>query len=413
MTSRVADAESLPPLPGNLRADAERVLSDVGSSLRVVLAPLHAGEPAPRDLERILGLHKTLCWRVLQVAFARDPVAAAPHVPGDEGIEKFLAAARDQGADPERLQDVRRATAAYHALVKAHAGDRASFDVMLMGLSTPEESAVELKAARRAGYRSASYAWGVQTAVRIMSAIITPLGDQSVDLATVRGHVRVRRVRKEGLLRFPRTIEHDTDDPARRGVFAVPIEPEHLVGGVPLMPRFSTNPFPRLDPYELPDKSVEYRFGDQLLGEQSAITVFLGDVRRGLQGARWGGPTNSTNALMLTIREPVGAAVIDLWAPPEFGTEHRALVVSAIGVNPVAQKPEQWQVLPASTSVQRMGRGLLAARLAEAPIYEGAIAHAFTRLGWSPGDYELHRIHIEYPILGSCVVLQTVLPPPA
>jgi hypothetical protein len=399
-----------PEVPADLKADAERVLNQCSESLRKVLAALHPGEPAPRDLERRLNLHKTLCWRVLQVAFTRDPLAAAQHLPGDEGVEKFLAAAKAEGVSSQLLNPVREASHRYHTLVKSHAGDRASFEVMLMGLATPDETAVELKAARRAGFRSSSYAWGVQTAVRMIASIITPVGSDAVDLATLRGHIRVRRVRKEGLLRIAPTIEHDTDDPAKRGAAAAPIEPEHVIGGVPLLPRFSTNPLPPLQPFERSDRTMEYRFATQSLGEQSAITVFMGEVRRGLEGARWKSASNSTNAFMMTVRDPVGLGVIDLWAPPEFGLEHRAVTVSAIGVNPLTQHPDQWHVLPASTTVERMGRGLRAARLGEVPEYEPAISHCFSRLGWDASNYELHRLRLDYPILGSCLVLQTILP---
>jgi len=393
-----------------MQAGVEHALLDLGTELRRVLAFVHPGEAAPRDLERALGLHKTLSWRVLQVAYAREPLAAAPHVPGEEGMEKFLLAAGKAGAGRGVLDGVRASMDRYRALVKAHAGDRASFDVMLMSLATPAETAVELKAARRAGYRSTSYAWGVQTAVRILAGIITPVGDELVDFATVRGHVRARRVRKEGVLRLSRTIEHDTDSPGGRRATALPIAPEEVEGGVPLLREFCTQPLPRLEAVALPGKNVEYRFADQALGEGSAITVFSGEVRRGLSGARWRSGTNTSNALMLTVRDPIGVGVIDLWVPPEFGVGHRGLVVSAIGVDPLTQTPAQWHVLPASASVERMGRGLPAARLGEAPGYEGAVASCFERLGWGAEGYELHRLRLEYPILGSCLVVQTELP---
>ena len=396
-----------------LQIDAERVLSELGDRLRTVLERFNHGSATTRDLEHDLGLHKTLCWRILQVANAREPLAAAQHVPGDEGLEKFLRAAGRAGVDRPTLDAVREAAERYRALMKLHAGDRASFEVMLLSLAEPGDSAVELKAARRAGYRSTSYAWGAQTAVRILSVIITPSGTDAVDLATIRGHVRARRIRDEGAIRLSRTVEHDTDEPGQRRSVAEPIEPENLVGGVPLLRDFCTNPLPPLEAVQLPGMNVEYRFTTQPIGELAAITTFTGEVRRGLKGARWQTEGNTSNALMMTIRDPVGLGVIDLWAPPEFGFEHRALLIAAIGVDPLSQKPTQWHILPASVKVERMGRGLHAARITEAPTYENALARCFQRLAWDPATYELHRIQLEYPVLGSCMVLQTQLPPAA
>ncbi len=398
------------PAASDFRGDAEAALADLGERLRRILAHLCPGEVSPRELERLLGLHKTLCWRVLKVAYAREPLSAVPHLPGGEGMDKFLASAAARGVDTASVAGVREALDRYRKLAKAHAGDRASFEVMLQSAAAPEESDASLRAARRAGYRSTSYVWGVQTAARVLTAIITPVGEELVDLATVRAHVRVRRVRKEGVLRLSRTVEHDTEAPGPRRVTALPIAPESVAGGVPLLPEFCSHPLPKLHAVELPDGNVEYQFSDQAIGERAAITVYVGEVRRGLRGARWRTQENPMNAIMLTVRDPIGLGVIDLWAPPGFGLAHRAVLVSAAGVDPLAHRPDQWRVLPVSAGVERMGRGLRAARLREAPEYENSLAYCFDRLGWNPESYELHRFSLEYPILGSCMVLQTDLP---
>lgn len=397
----------------DVQGEAERVLAQVGAALRRVLDRLNLAAGAPRDLERVLGLHKTLCWRVLQVAYSTDLLAVAPHLPGDEGLEKFLRAASRRGVVAADLEQVRIAAARYREAIKSHAGDRASFEVMLQSLSSPQESSVELRAARRAGYRSASYAWGVQTAVRILSAIITPTAgsDGRADLATLRAHVGARRLRREGTIKLSRTIEHDTENPGERRAAALPIFPREVVGGVPLLAEFSTKPLPRLEAVSLPGRNVEYCFADQALGDRSAINVFTGEVRRDLAGARWSNADNKTNALQMTLRTPVALSILDLWAPPEFGLAHRALVVSAVGVDPLLQKPEAWELLPSSATVERIGRGLLAARIREVPEYQPALGACFDQLGWVPDDYELHRVRLEYPIVGSCLVLQTTLPP--
>jgi hypothetical protein len=394
----------------DLYSEAEGVLHDVSESMRAVLSPLFDETAGPTDLKRVLGLHKTLAWRVLQVAYARDVLAAAQHIPGAEGIEIFLRAASRQRVSKDLLDGVRNAVTRYRALVKAHAGDRASMDVMLQSISESSESDVELKAARRAGYRSASYAWGVQTAVRVLAAIYTPVGDDLMDVATVRAHVRMRRVRKDGVLRLSRTIEHDTDAPGPRRAVAQPIEPEGVFGGVPLMQEFCTRPLPAMAAAEVSDRAMEYRFTDQRIGEQSAVTVFIGDIRSGLRGARWRTPDNTSNLLMLNVRDPIGLVVLDFWAPVGTFTEHQAIVVGAVGVDPQQQRPVHWHVLPASTNVERMGRGLQAARIDEVPEYERAIARSFDRLGWRPNGYELHRLRLEYPVLGSCLIHQAGLP---
>ncbi len=394
----------------DLGREAGGVVTVLAASLRTVLERILGSAPTTRSLETELSLHKTLAWRILQVAYAREPLASAHHIPGSEGLEKFLKAAARRGAPKEDLEAVRLAAGRYRGIVKSHAGDRVSLEVMLQGLSETDAGDVELKAARRAGYRSAGYAWGVQTAVRVLAAIIAPVGDDLVDLATIRAHVRMRRVRKEGTLRLSRTIEHDTDEIGPRRATAQAIEPENEEGGVPLLRAFCTQPLPRLQAVEGAGQAIEYQLMDQGLGERSAVTVYTGEVRRGLSGARFRSEANTTNALMMTVRDPVGLSVIDLWTPAGLFRKHTALVVSAIAADPLRQKPDEWHVLPAATSVERMGKGVRASRLEEAPDYEGALSQSMMRLGWPVEEYELHRVRLDYPVLGSCLILRTTLP---
>lgn len=392
-----------------LHVEAERALSDLITGLRKVFDKLQPGQLGPRDLERLLGMHKSLAWRVLQVAASREPLSAVPHVPGEKGMEKFLYAVSRKGVGVETLRPVREAFTRYRSLAKSHAADRASFDVMLMSVASPQETMVELRAARRAAFRSASYTWGIQTEVRTLTAILTPVGDDAVDLATLRGHYQTRRLRREGFFRLPRTVEHDTDNPDRRRATALPIEPRDVLGGVPLLREFCTDPLPPLQAVELADGNVEYRYVDQPLGDRASVTIFTAEVRRNLLGARYRDQLNSTNAIMMTANVPIGYAVLDLWAPPGFGLEQRSLVVEAIGVEVLKQKPDQWRALPVSTSVECLGTGLRNARIPQVPAQERALTRCFERLGWSPDDYELHRVKMEYPPMGTCLVLQTTL----
>ncbi|MBY0308299.1 MAG: hypothetical protein K2Q09_06125, partial [Phycisphaerales bacterium] len=333
MSSPPMASEEAGRVPVDIPFEAKDALTQLGQGLRRVLEAVRPGPLGPRDLQDLLGLHKTLAWRVLQIAAARDPLGAVPHVPGEVGMEKFLQAASRRGVDAAVMRPVREAFVKYRSLAKGHAGDRASFDVMLLSAAGPAESAVELRAARRAAYRSAGYTWGVQTAVRTLTAIVTPVGSEGVDLATVRCQFGSRRLRREGVLRLQRTVEHDTDKPEGRRVRVNPIEPEGVMGGVPLLKGFCTSPLPALEAVELADGNVEYRYVDQPLGDRASVTLCTGEVRRGLLGARWRNAENSTNAIMLTANVPMGLAVIDVWSVPGSGLRARSLVVSAAGVD--------------------------------------------------------------------------------
>ena len=58
-----------------------------------VLAGLAESTSRPHELEKALGLHKTLAWKIAKIVECRDPSAVYQYLPGPGAINKFLAAA--------------------------------------------------------------------------------------------------------------------------------------------------------------------------------------------------------------------------------------------------------------------------------------------------------------------------------
>jgi len=283
-TMSTANLPLTAPPGGGLELEAQDVLAGVRRSIRGVLEQLRGPSARPRDLEQALGLHKTLAWRVLRVAYGRDPLADVQHIPGGEGIEKFLSAAEVAGVEKVRLVTVRESVARFRALVDTHAGDRPSLEVMLRSMTDAPEPAADLRATRRAAFRCASYTWGTQTKARILSGIFTPCGGGLADVATVRAHVAMRRVRREGQLGLSRTVESATDKPGPRSARVEAVEPEGLLGGVPLLRDCCTRPLPEVEAVPAAGNNIDYRFVDQRIGARGAVTAYTAEIRRGLPG---------------------------------------------------------------------------------------------------------------------------------
>ncbi len=395
-----------------LEVQAQDVLTHLRDAFRGVLDHLDMPTVRPRDLEKGLGLHKTLAWRIMRIAYGRDPMSDVQHIPGGEGIDIFLSAASEHGVDEVRLEAVRRSVARFRSLVDAHAGDRQSLEVMLRSIAEAVEPAADLRAARRAAYRCTSYTWGTQTRARILSGIITPVGGGLADYATLRAHAGMRRVRTNGLLGLSRTVESNTDLPGPRVARVEAVEPEGVMGGVPLLRDFCTNPLPEVRAVTSRGGNIDYEFVDRGVGLASALTVYTADIRRGLGGCLKREDVNTMNALYLSIRQPLELGVIDLWAPRSTFGDFRpyAMSVSAINGESNSEPPTSWYQLPLPESAERLGFGLDAAPIADAPEYVGAMKRVFDRLGWDPAGYELHRLSVEYPVMGTRLVMLVDLP---
>jgi len=411
-TMSTANLPLTAPPGGGLELEAQDVLAGVRRSIRGVLEQLRGPSARPRDLEQALGLHKTLAWRVLRVAYGRDPLADVQHIPGGEGIEKFLSAAEVAGVEKVRLVTVRESVARFRALVDTHAGDRPSLEVMLRSMTDAPEPAADLRATRRAAFRCASYTWGTQTKARILSGIFTPCGGGLADVATVRAHVAMRRVRREGQLGLSRTVESATDKPGPRSARVEAVEPEGLLGGVPLLRDCCTRPLPEVEAVPAAGNNIDYRFVDQRIGARGAVTAYTAEIRRGLPGCLKRDESNTMNALFLGVRRPIEMGIVDLWAPVGlFGTARpRGLSACAMFADPAREPPTRWRPLPMAETAERLGRGLDACPIAGAPEYSGAMERVFARLGWDPSAYELHRLCVEYPVMGTSLALVVDLP---
>ncbi len=395
-----------------LQREATLVLEDIRAAFRALLAQLPGAPHRSRDLETGLCLHKSLAWRVIRIAHSRAPLLDAHYIPGSEGVDIFLAAAASAGATADAIHAVRQALARFQELMDAQSLDRASLEVMLRALADERAPSADLRAARRAAYRCGSYTWGVQSKAHVLAAIYTPVGDGLADLATVRGHARLRLVRRDGHFVLSRTVESDTDDPGVRRARVAAIEPEGVLQGVPLLRDFCTTPFPALEAVPTDGNNVDYRFAEHPLGERGAVTVYTGEIRRALAGCLKRNEANTVNALILGVRRPVEIGVVDMWFPTGLFSPHqpRGMSLCALNANPVHQPPSRWKRLPVAEDAVRLGAGLSVAAIRQAPDYVAAIARVFDRLGWDPAGYELFRFAIEYPVIGTSMALVVDLP---
>src|SRR5262245_56898508 len=117
--------------PTPFENDVRESLVALRGSLSAVVEALPEYPRRAPDLVRILGLERNLAWKLFRLIHERDVFVAARFVPGAASIEAFVAAARGTGVPGALLEGVRHAAAHHEKVVRMHAGDRASADIML------------------------------------------------------------------------------------------------------------------------------------------------------------------------------------------------------------------------------------------------------------------------------------------
>jgi len=175
--------------------DCAQVVDELRESLRVVYKRIGMDPGVPQEMARRFNLNKTLTWHLMRLIGAESPLEAMLHIPGRLAMEKVLKAAEGAGASGQETDRVRQAMRRYDIVIRRHVDDRTTLDLMLDGMATEPEHALE--ASRRLAFRGSSGIRGVQVQTRVLNAFVVPNRDdpQRVDVAAISGYIGVRRLR--------------------------------------------------------------------------------------------------------------------------------------------------------------------------------------------------------------------------
>ncbi|MBY0261963.1 MAG: hypothetical protein K2Q20_06445 [Phycisphaerales bacterium] len=270
-----------------LRERINRVLGELQSRLREIVALLGDHPDGPTQLGRSLGIDTPLASRLLRLTHAADPDEAIALLPTINQLRRVV-----ELSEPRVPAPVCGAAGAavdrFAELVEELGGDQSGFESLVSILTGKGVPRVEL-ANRRAAYRANAHVWGMHTDAMSQLILFTPPGPDGVMRGFgVIGYVGARNLRSTGTFRFRQRF------PGSEGTDAnPPVAPTGLPGANPagaprpaggpqlaLIPEFST----------LSDASVELgapdadgfavstiRFGG--LKRSDAVTVFARTLR--------------------------------------------------------------------------------------------------------------------------------------
>lgn len=401
------------------KADASRAFEeDLRTSLVALRGAIGAVVEAlpsyPRrapDLARELGLERNLAWKMFRLVNQPDALEAARFVPGAASIDTFLDAAVRRGVREELAARVRESASRHAEVVRLHAGDRASADIML-GSRGGDSGELAL---RRAAFRAASYVAGVQAQTHLQTFILAPSAtDPNVmDGVGMKGLVELRRMRPDAPVVIGKSMA--TDDAGN--VLSRP-ETEPVDGPLPagrhvaLLEEFCSRPLPvfRRVPGEW--GFVEDELVEGPVGKTGSITFMSGDVLRSF-APRFATGDDRTMDMVTRVRTPAAVLVCDLLMHEAFfgDVEVRASVYDDLLGDAMRRGAARERYRLASLGkVERLGRAPAAVQSPDVPRYSRMMQHVMDRLGWEAERFEVHRVRIEMPFLPTSVVMTIDLP---
>ncbi|MFG0293857.1 MAG: hypothetical protein ACF8MJ_12000 [Phycisphaerales bacterium JB050] len=401
--------------PPTLQEDALGALTHLRASFGKLFASIGVPVDRAHQIQTGLGLDKKLAWRIHGFLSDEDVLAGSRHLPSSLGLDIVLKAAREHGAEAVLTEEVRAAFDAYEVVIKAHAGERTSMEMMLASLSDRVLTDTTRSHLREA-FKANSYIWGAQAKVRLSTFICHPsITDQGrVDIAAVYGLHELRRIRPGLSWPFVHRRCVDDDGKIRLPLNLTPIDEQPPrddgLPPVPLLREFCSQPVPEVRRYHGAENHLVDELVETRIGNQGVVDCFGGEVASGV-GVRYQNEHNTVAEMVVRMRTTTKWLLSDVFLHKDLVPE----VTPALGVYadiegmPMAA-PAQRNKLPHVGELKTLGASAKAPYTPLIPRYADMIEYVTSKLGWDIGDFMVYRVQLEYPVIPSSVSISWPLP---
>ena len=400
-------------------AQAGRVLGGYRDAIADLVHSAAAQSGKGIDLERSLGLDKTLAWKVSSAAACGYPFDVARHIPGKSAIKILVKAGRTQGVSESILTRLQDAYQDYESLIRAHAGDRATLEMMLLGFAEQERGRAD-REYRKSAFRANSYIFGIQARAVFRTYMLTPstLYESQFDCVSIRGHLGLRRLRTNApwIAHRPRVTNDQGEDMAIQR--ATPLDPAVRAQGnpmaVPWMHKYCSDPIPDIRRVAGSDGRVQCEVLEGEVGNTGVTSYVLGEMIFGV-GPRFA--VEGHNVVELAVRAdiPVERLILDQFIHRDLFAKIEptlSLYSELSGPTPPGGDASLRHGLPVVESPASLGDGAGALHCADIPRYGEILRDGLELCGHAAQDFVVHRTTLEFPPIPSSVVHRMELPEP-
>jgi len=373
------------------------------------------GDPTkPQEVSRRFGVHRNLAWKLSRMAADADLGGSVRHMPGAAGVAGFIGAMARHGASRDAVEAAEQAFQAFDGLVAAHAGDRHTLDLLIGNFEDSPRSRAHMEEARRLAFRGNSGILGVQARLHLAVCLMAPSAEVStaIDLVWVGGLVDFRRIRPSAhWVMFRHHMVND--DGSSLGPRVEPVDPEGLQRtGFPLLPEFSSAPWPSLDRSEESGETF-FSLPPGPAGNASLLTCIHGMVVR-QAGSRHRDEKNDRAEIAANLITPVETFLFDLYIHVDLGPTFKP----TLEVCSLADGRRRHHF----DSNRRHGRLAIAENFAPIagrgagcstplmPAYHALVDRLFNRVNWNPQEFAGHRLLLSHPPIPAAAIAVMDLP---
>lgn len=403
------------PLPPALVQRFNDLLGEVRTALARAIGPRIEVHQGGRAAARILGLDKTLGWRVFKTAFSNDEYGLLDVFPGQRAwilVNKALAQLNLPAADMAELQ---RALDEFERFIASNGIPRNDLSQWMQTMEQPESAEQRMVALRKQAAEANRASFGIYDQACLSASLIAP--SRTAGLAAVAA-VRLIDAPERHLSAGPNPIYRQmmtwNKDRVERSAGQASFPPD--ASRAPLVPELSSEGITD-DELQVSRKNERVQF-DFLGGRASRgePMYFSFAEMSAAVGPMWtdGVDPDDCAEFANPIEIPCGRMVYDVLIHRDvpLGGPVEGDLYKAERPRQAGDQINRQIRLRCNAKLMELDSSALAASLGRrGETYRALLAHGAAMLGTTLADFRVYRIAIEYPPLSSVCVIGWPLPP--
>ncbi|MCK5132638.1 MAG: hypothetical protein KAR40_10870 [Candidatus Sabulitectum sp.] len=387
-----------------------RVLNALKNATIAVVSSLPQDPRTGTQISKALGLDKTLTWKIVKFIDGKDIYSSTKYIPGASSYGSFLRAAEKKGASRRGAADADIAYQAFLQLIKRYTGDRASLDLMLLGVSEAgrKKSMYEQK---KTCFRAQRFINGASASVSFLASILPEPTDMTTIFA-IRGYTNLLRYRPNAipLYDLPRITESDLALTNNALQFS-PIFQESIPfdGGIPYYTKYCTCNMPQNQTDTVLIDDIMPESNDDSFSSVDLVTAQRVRTMGLLEKRKSKGEKTYQVHLTYGISFPSEIAYMDVFVHKSIrlGSPKCRVCNELAGSqsNKHHHARADAERFRYDEEVTNMGLGVFCSQIREIPWYTEMLSETFQFLQLKEEEFEMHRVCVEYPYLPSSIGL--------
>lgn len=377
--------------------------AEIRSSLEQIVLSIAGPTPRPGHLISRTAIDKTLAGRIIQTIRSDHPLGALVKSPAPPGLRIFLRALRRDGLATESLARGDAMIEGFERLLARFPRGRAGLDAAISGWM-PETREQGEKTARQAGYQAMSFLLGHQSDVALNCTILVPSGDgKSIDVTYLSGQFGLRRIRAGEPLSIFGTRFYPLGGAGTLNTNPLTLDEKPLDQASCLLDEFCLPGPPKLDVVQTSDQRLfVLPAGYPEVNEPiSAVIAF----RRKSSWQRYATADRREEWVTMLTRCPTRTFINDCYIHEDLFPGVEPIVTThLVGTLPLPAR-ERGPGFPldevhlsvdsgwVSNDLKNIGTG-------DVPRHPDLMGSVFARQGLNPKQFRVHRVRMQYPVVG-------------